>query len=158
MATKKQAEQALEEFKRYLCLDAMPTLEELKISESKTLDDIWANQKYFPGSVNGNWNTGVYFILDADDEIIYIGKASNSNAIGVRLSGYFETDPKDKFTWRLSTHGEHKFKNCNSPAAISVIVISDYQFSWIAPALEEYLIKNLDPAANTVGKRKSQNG
>ncbi len=158
MATIKEARTALEGFKSCLRLEVMPSLEKLEISEPRMLDDIWAKQDYFPGSENGDWNPGVYFMLNAAGEIIYVGKASNNNAIGVRLSGYFKTDLTDKLTWRLSAHGKHKFKDCNPPAAISAIVISDYEFAWIAPAMEEYLINKLDPVANTVGKRKIDDG
>ena len=158
MATIDEARKALDKFKGFLRLEALPKGAISDVSDPVTLDDIWVKQDYFPGCDNGSENAGVYFLFDVNGEIIYVGKASNNNAIGHRLGTYFETDPSDKTTWQLSVSANHKFGKHPSPAAISVIVISDFEFAWIAPALEEYLIKKLHPVVNTVGKRKSENG
>jgi hypothetical protein len=149
MATIVEAIYSLEDLKGFLRLDKLP---KLRIESPRALDDIWANGEYYPGCDKGAWNAGIYFILDAGLEVIYVGKASNNNSIGRRLDYYFETDPHNKKKWKLSSAGEQKFKHKPVPAAISVLVINDAQFAWLAPAIEEYLIKMLNPEANIVGK------
>jgi len=145
------AKAALENIKSYFKMELLP---QLLIEGPRTLDSIWANNEYFPGCDDGSWNAGVYFILNAKSEVIYVGKASNNNSIGRRLDGYFKKQPNDKTQWQLSAGDGQKFKDLD-PTSIAVLVIKDYEFAWLAPAIEEFLIKKLNPPANTVGKEIS---
>ena len=81
---------------------------------------------------------GVYFVFDADMQVLYIGKASLNSWFGNRLSTYF----------RYGDHKECVVQNSDSwkgvPRFVAVIPIeAEYKFE--APALEEYLITKLKP-------------
>ena len=96
---------------------------------------------YFPGSEDGKYSVGIYFILNDQQEIIYIGKASNNHSIGQRLATYFVSDTEDKSKWKLSPAGSKL--ELYAPSSIAVIAIEEYEYSWFVPSLEEYLIKTI---------------
>jgi hypothetical protein len=85
---------------------------------------------------------GVYMIYSVGFEILYIGKASMSQNIATRLSGWF-------------TGGEKCILKHRWPEPprflINIAVPDDMPFE--APAIEEYLIGLLKPKGNTCGMK-----
>ncbi|MCH7807307.1 MAG: GIY-YIG nuclease family protein [Proteobacteria bacterium] len=87
---------------------------------------------------------GIYAIFDEKWNLLYIGKASNNSSIGARLGTYFKNDEEGNYkpvdsikSWGGEPH-----------YIIAVSVCKPFE----APSLEEYLIYNLDPKSNKVGK------
>ena len=87
---------------------------------------------------------GVYLILDAKQQILYIGKVSLNNTFGSRLGAYFQY--KDDSSCRIlgKWSGDPHF-------VITIAVPEDSPFE--APALEEFLITSFQPPNNSNGKR-----
>ena len=87
---------------------------------------------------------GVYFVFDAEMQVIYIGKASMNSWFGNRLHTYFRSgdDKKCVVLNADSWKGEPRF--------VAVIPM-DAKYRFEAPALEEYLITELKPIDNKVG-------
>ncbi len=84
--------------------------------------------------------TGCYFIFDADDRLLYIGKASLKSTIGRRLSTYFRWKA-DRLEVRHSAWSPDK-----EPTFVRAVSVAEpYQ----AASLEEYLIDRLQPSQNT---------
>lgn len=87
---------------------------------------------------------GVYFVFDADMQVLYIGKASMNSCFGARLSTYF----------RSGADKECVVKNSESwkgdPHFVAVIPM-EKKYRFEAPALEEYLITKLKPIDNKEG-------
>jgi len=84
---------------------------------------------------------GVYLIYSESFELLYIGKSSMNQCLGKRL-------------WRHFGGGETCVPNDAWPQAprfvVNIAVPQEMPFE--APALEEYLIKKLQPLLNTVGR------
>ena len=138
----------LDTYKTYFDSFKLPFLNELSVSKEYRLNDIWDENAYFLGAEGGNF--GIYFILNKQNEIIYIGKASNSHSIGQRLATYFVSDTEDKSKWKSAPTGI--MLEPYAPSGIAVIAIEDYEYSWFVPSLEEYLIKTIQRSTNIVGK------
>lgn len=81
---------------------------------------------------------GVYAFFNANEELIYIGKAAH---LGARLSSYFRFG-KDQSCEPTGNWGLH-----GSPAILVSIALSE---PFEAPGLEEYLIGKLSPPSNKV--------
>lgn len=87
-------------------------------------------------------SAGVYVILDEKQQVAYVGKASMGSWIAARLGTYFGKDDNGRCrlkhnTWKLE------------PKYVAVIPTPN---RFEAPALEEYLITELQPPDNKVGK------
>jgi hypothetical protein len=84
---------------------------------------------------------GVYLIYSESFELLYIGKSSMNQCLGKRL-------------WRHFGGGEICAPKDAWPQAprfvVNIAVPEEMPFE--APALEEYLIKKLQPSLNTVGR------
>ncbi len=91
-----------------------------------------------------NDRRGVYAILSAI-EVLYVGKASLS-PIGARLSSYFRYGPNRE----CQTYSNHVWSSV--PTHVVAWAVPDDRF-FEASALEEYLIRILDPPDNTTGRR-----
>ena len=113
-----------------------------KISEKFDLEKDWKPDVYYPFCDE----PGIYAIFSESDKIIYIGKASNNNSIGARLATYFITDEK----WKCETISPKILNTKITPKFILAVAVKN---SFEAPSLEEYLIKEFDPPANSIGKR-----
>jgi len=87
---------------------------------------------------------GVYIIFDSEQCVLYIGKASWSSSFGARLSTYFGFGKSNECVLRKphSWKGNHRF--------LVVIPMSE-KLKFEAPALEEYLITELQPKDNSIG-------
>lgn len=84
---------------------------------------------------------GVYIIYSSSLDLIYIGKTSMNRCIGKRLYEYFGDGPECIIK---------KEKLCKARVVVIAAVPKDMPFE--APALEEYLIKKLQPPQNDLGK------
>ena len=131
-------QQIVEAVKAYQSKYRNPSLPEFEISDSydlkKDWPDIWPHAE----------RAGCYVILGASEEILYVGKASLGSAIGKRLSDHFVYGPNKeclpKYEWKTQ------------PCCVAAIAVHD---AIEAPSLEEYLIRELRPAENTIGHRGS---
>ena len=83
---------------------------------------------------------GVYVLLDADGHLLYIGKADN---LGVRLSSYFHHGPNK--TCRIKHDWGPK-----PPCSLFTVPVAE---TFEAYSLEQYLIEQLNPPINRLGKR-----
>lgn len=75
---------------------------------------------------------GVYLISDENERVLYVGKASLNQTLGIRLSSYFKYGPDQ------SCHINDKWSK-DPRYLITIAVPVDMAFE--APAVEEYLIK-----------------
>jgi hypothetical protein len=98
----------------------------------------------WPAMWPGADDCGVYVFMDATQEVLYVGKASMSNSIGSRLGGYFRYAEDGK-----SCRVRHDW-TLRYVAVISV----PPQLSFEAAALEEFLIREVSPRHNTLGRKK----
>jgi hypothetical protein len=91
---------------------------------------------------------GVYMVFDQALRILYVGKASMNSALGARLGTYFgHVDyPKD-LTCRLVNPSAWSA----TPRFVATVPLSD-DSAFVAPALEEFLIRTLDPPDNRQGR------
>ena len=99
-------------------------------------DDYWPN-------VN---SPGVYLIFDATLDLLYIGKTSLD--FGSRLAEYFQYEKSSR---RCKIVEPEQWK-AGPPAYVSTVPV---QAPFEAASLEEYLIQELCPSDNSVGKRKA---
>jgi hypothetical protein len=90
-------------------------------------------------------NPGVYVFLDSEENLLYIGKASSDRTLNTRLRGYFDADKGVK-----DTRSGNKAKGTRYVGLLALP--PDHGFE--APAIEEWLIGQLDPVGNTVITRK----
>jgi hypothetical protein len=115
-----------------------PGIPALEISEPYDLEDDWP-EKRWPGTNQ----PGVYLFTDSKGSVLYIGKASCRNNIGYRLSAY----------WKHSSTGGAEPKDDKAKDVKYVLVISlPNERAFEAPAVEEWLIQNLDPPRNHQGR------
>lgn len=121
-----------------------PNLKPLDASEKYVLQEHWPRK--WPGSDL----PGVYVFLTADDSIVYIGKASCNRCIGTRLGDYFSFREPSKKLGLSVIHAK-----ANDVAAVIIIAIPDKDRAFEAPALEEYLIRSLNPVRNRNAKDDS---
>jgi hypothetical protein len=138
---------ALREFKAKYRRDDFPDLEPsglyaLHGDETRGVASDW--DKEWPNSRA----TGVYFIFESEFLLLYIGKASMNDYIGVRLSEHL---PSDKTTKECKIVGWGKEQQ--PMYVVTVAIPQDIKFE--AAALEEYLIGKLSPVYNVQGKIKS---
>jgi hypothetical protein len=104
-----------------------------------------------PDFVESRWNDpypnadrkGVYLIFARTGLLLFIGRASMGASIGGRLGTYFAGKKECRL---LSTDWTER------PAYIATIAVPQ-GMSFEAPALEEYLIRCLNPCDNSLGTR-----
>jgi len=83
---------------------------------------------------------GVYILLNKNSEVLYVGKASCNTNLGYRLGAHFYANGTPKSDWLEGvTH-------------VRTIPV-DKNHSFEAPAIEEYLIQQLNPPLNVSGRR-----
>ena len=138
----------------------LKVLDAIEGAELKSLNSLWKENLQYPRAEY----VGVYFIFSEKGKLLYVGKASNSSSIGIRLSSYFKTDPHNKT--KYSCTGQWKTK----PAWVGALGIQSIkerriasdgrtrlpEYSWVAAGIEEFLIDQLDEkiglSENTIGK------
>jgi hypothetical protein len=86
---------------------------------------------------------GVYAFMDADNSVVYIGKASCGRTIGHRLAAYFQYGPN-----RIGVIATDS-KSEAVTHVITVTVPANRAFE--AAALEEFLIREVRPPRNKNG-------
>lgn len=111
-----------------------------KFSDLYDLELDWKSNSKYPFAKK----TGIYAIFDKDEELLYIGKASNQSSIGARLSTYFENDEEGK------CHPVDSKESWGGNPRIIISVSVNEPFE--APSLEEFLISELQPKSNSVGR------
>lgn len=93
------------------------------------------NKTSFPNSSK----PGVYIFTDENDNILYVGKASSG--LGQRLgNGY------------IDRYCNIKDSKISGAKKLFTIAVSE-KFSFLAPAIEEFLIKELNPPINKISKK-----
>ena len=111
---------------------------DLKLELSKPFD---TDNPWDYSSWPNNGLPGVYIFTDKNKKVLYVGKASAT--ISARLSAY----------WCKGDKGETKSKDWKSKNIRYVYTIgvpNDRAFE--APSIEEFLIREVKPERNTVGK------
>lgn len=147
---------AVGDFRRYFDTAKVP---EFQTKGPITLDALWAaDGSHWPRADY----VGVYCILGANNELLYVGKASANGSIGRRLSTYFKTSAEDKRKWVISAGhqwpADHPQPHSVAAIGIDKITVGPKppKWAWIVPSLEEYLITRFSPPANTMQKSGSQ--
>lgn len=107
----------------------------LEISYTFSIQNDYASQS-FPNSADA----GVYIFTDCDDHVLYIGKASG---LGQRIGqGYIGK----------GIDGSAVLKGLKVAGARGLQTIPvEPKFYFMAPAIEEYLIREISPPNNKVG-------
>ncbi|MCH8171813.1 MAG: GIY-YIG nuclease family protein [Proteobacteria bacterium] len=116
-------------------------LKKVKFEVSDPFDLVEDWDSYYPYCDEA----GIYAIFNENEELLYIGKASNNSSIGSRLGSYFKNDEKGNFSLK---HPEGWGEKGKPRFIIGVSVSEPFE----APSLEEYLIYKLQPEINQVGK------
>lgn len=115
----------------------------------------WKYDWAWEGSVPYHDKPGVYALIDASGSVIYIGLGASKggglykeHGISRRLLSHVICTDQDK------GRGYYKPKD-NWKEVVSIAAIGfPVQFSYLAPALEDYLIGEFNPHRNTVKKKK----
>ncbi len=89
-------------------------------------------------------SAGVYGFLDAAMNVLYIGKASLDNDIGSRIGTHLASDPSKPW-------GRKDILAEQAAYLITIPVPKGHRY--VAPALEEWLIDQLQPPHNAIGRR-----
>lgn len=106
-----------------------------------------------PLSIAGRWpdqwpnngRQGVYLVFGKGYELLYVGKASAKSSMGARLSTYFQYNHTDRLC-RIVEHTDWRSWSKDPKYVVTIAVPEDFSFE--APALEEYLIASLQPPDN----------
>ena len=109
--------------------------------------DLWDLLNDYNTAWPHNALPGCYAIFDENMDLLYVGKASVS--IGSRLNSYFRYDPNSTDRKRGIARFPDSWPD-KQPRYIACVAVKE---TWEASSLEEYLIHQLRPRANTVGKR-----
>jgi len=93
---------------------------------------------------------GIYFILNQNREILYVGKASMNRVLEDRLGDYFRYDENKKCSIKYMDKWTEK------PFFVATIGF-DQSLSYESPCLEEYILKNIDSnfPDNKIGRKKT---
>jgi hypothetical protein len=112
-----------------------------KLSEPYDVDSV--SKERYPNSDR----PGCYAIFTASDELLYIGKASNNNVMGFRLGAIWHLNA-DKIAY--IPRGDWGGKK---PQIIRTIPVNE---PYEAPSLEDFLIRELQPPCNTIGRDETE--
>jgi hypothetical protein len=89
-------------------------------------------------------DAGVYAVLDASRSVLYVGKASFNHCLGGRLASYFAYEKGRKGSCKII----HKWHA--KPRYVYIVPVP-HDRTFEASALEEFLIRKLQPPDNKVG-------
>ena len=112
-----------------------PALPLFEISRLYDLQTEWKSTE-FPYSDDH----GCYVFYSETYKLLYIGKASLKHALGARIAGYFRWNIERE---TLVADGEWK---PSPPRFLQTVKVNE---AFEAPSLEEYLLRELDPPANS---------
>jgi len=135
-------------FSRHWCHD----------TDSSLIPPEWSKPWYFKGDIPNNDKQGCYALLK-DEEVVYIGVGSGVGperyegaGLGSRLHIYWQKDPKTP----VCNDGEKKYRPTKKWEEVTSIVTMPFEraYSYLAYALEIFLISNLKPRRNTIGKAR----
>ena len=115
------------------------------VSEAFRLPEDWEQDRDYPEEAAGK--PGIYLFFAENDRLEYIGKASARNNLGTRLGDYLSgkrVAPK----WRPGVLAKGFGPHITS---IRFIVLEASRYFEV-PAIEEYLIRELQPPLNRQGK------
>lgn len=87
---------------------------------------------------------GVYLILGADEQVLYVGKASLGAAMGTRLSHHLPAAADG------TCQPAGNWRGHQPRFVVTIATTTPFE----APSLEEYLIEELQPRCNTLGIRR----
>jgi excinuclease UvrABC nuclease subunit len=113
------------------------------------ISDVYDIKKDFSKQYPNSEFPGVYVFLDEHQQILYVGKASYNNYIGPRLGAYFKRGNEDK------SAGVPKVKYYEAVRYLVTIKVPENR-AFEAPAIEEFLIKELNPPLNVIGRMKGE--
>lgn len=125
------------DFKNFFVPSKISTIpDHLSVSNVMDLNFIFKHNEKFPRADC----VGVYLIFSANRDLLYIGKASASSSIGIRLSTYFKNDKSKESCWKYPESHTWEIE----PRYVAAIGLGsaepNAEFAWLAPALEEFLI------------------
>lgn len=129
MPSLKEAGLALAELRTLL-----PCFPELSVSECFSIPGSYKEHS-FPNA----GEPGVYFFCNANEEVIYVGKASSG--LGARIGNAY-----------IGDGGVLKGTKIAGAVSLYTVSVPKDRF-FLAPAIEEFLIAKLRPAQNRVGLR-----
>ena len=147
--------EALNLVKKYSKGYRNPNMEKFDISDQYLL---YPNENklleagcHWPNSYPHATRQGVYLVCDANLDLLYVGKVSMNNTFGSRFTSYFCYESHSKTCKLRQPDGWSRKPHC----IVTVAVPTGNSFE--APALEEFLIKELgsDLPDNTVGINRS---
>jgi excinuclease UvrABC nuclease subunit len=113
------------------------------------ISDVYNIKKDFLKPYPNSGFPGVYVFLDEQQQILYVGKASYNNFIGPRLGAYFKRGNEEKSEGIINNDFYRDVRYL-----VTIPVHEDRAFE--APAIEEFLIKELNPPLNVIGKMKEE--
>lgn len=119
-----------------------PGMKQCEVSASYDLPSDWP--KTWPSSDHA----GVYVLLNQEEEVLYVGKASFNRSLGSRLGDYFCYGEN-----REASIKQERLKDQGVRYVVTIGVEHGHEFE--AGAIEEYLIHELQPRLNVVGRRTS---
>lgn len=109
-----------------------------EVGSNKTCESSW------PDTWPNCHDAGIYAILDIELNVLYIGKSSMQGSVGARLSSYFVYGDD------RSCNFKHEPYWTSRPRFVWTVAVPE-STRFEAPALEEYLIRELRPRDNTRG-------
>lgn len=137
MLNKKVIESSLCEFnKRY----PRPGINPITIKGEYDLQTDWDNT--YPNADSA----GVYLFLNEEGNLLYVGKASCNSNLGARLGAYFKYGPDKNYEIKNKYYSEVR-------KILTIPLPAGHEFE--AGAIEEYLINELSPKLNVIGKKAS---
>ena len=138
-----EVSRAIESFKS----DVVPEhlRNEIRLTSQYELFDGPHGKRHWPQTYGEIWgnsgNTGVYLHFDANDSLLYVGKAVS---IGSRLGAYF------------GGRSECRIKDdaLKDSVRLRAVILDGETLKFLTPSLEWYLIDRLDPPVNKQHKKK----
>lgn len=142
-----EVEEALSELKRFLATDVSQRIYLTNIYRVRKMQEKaphwptnYGDVLRSPTDEAVNLGAGVYLHFDANDTLLYIGKAVS---IGTRLGAYFQYDEQ-----RACKIIDIALEESHGVRCVPL----DEEIAFLAPAIELFLIQHLSPPVNRQGK------
>lgn len=114
--------------------DLYPTSARGTVACEYVWPDTWPNSE----------RAGVYAFFDEGADLMYVGKCSMNSFLGARLGAYFGYGDERQCILKGGPWGRN-------PRFVMTVGVPD-TMTWEAPALEEFLIQQLNPPLNRHGR------